>query len=69
MVAHETDTITFSLTDSDGKEGFPGEVVSYVTYKLGNMSWEFTMSAFSLTKSTPIMLSSHVSISLFLPFT
>ena len=31
VVAHTSDSITFSLTDPDGKEGFPGEVVSYVS--------------------------------------
>lgn len=36
VVAHTANSITFSLTDPDGKEGFPGEVVSYVTYTLGN---------------------------------
>jgi aldose 1-epimerase len=61
VVAHTTDSITFSLTDPDGKEGFPGEVVSYVTYTLGNMTWDFKMVAIATTKKTPIMLSSHVS--------
>jgi len=31
VVAHTSDSITFSLTDPDGKEGFPGEVISYVS--------------------------------------
>ena len=31
VVAHTNNSITFSLTDPDGKEGFPGEVVSYVS--------------------------------------
>ncbi|KHJ30190.1 putative aldose 1-epimerase [Erysiphe necator] len=52
-------SITFSLTDPDGKEGFPGEVISYVSYTLGNMTWEFRMTALSTTKKTPIMLTSH----------
>jgi aldose 1-epimerase len=59
VVAHTTNSITFSLTDPDGKEGFPGEVVSYVTYSLGNMTWDFKMVALATTKKTPIMLSSH----------
>lgn len=63
VVAHTTNSITFSLTDSDGNQGFPGEVVSYVTYTLGNMTWDFKMVALSTTKVTPIMLSSHVSSS------
>jgi aldose 1-epimerase len=60
VVAHTSDSITFSLTDQDGNQGFPGEVVSYVTYTMGNMSWEFRMVALATTKVTPIMLSSHV---------
>jgi galactose mutarotase-like enzyme len=47
--------------DPDGDQGFPGEVVSYVTYTLSNMTWEFRMVALATTKKTPIMLSSHVS--------
>jgi aldose 1-epimerase len=62
VVAHTSSSITFSLTDPDGDQGFPGEVVSYVTYSLGNMSWDFKMVALATTKKTPIMLSSHVSI-------
>ena len=62
MVAHTSDSITFSLTDPDGDQGFPGEVVSYVTYTLGNMTWDFKMVALATTKKTPIMLSSHVSL-------
>jgi aldose 1-epimerase len=57
-------------------EGFPGEVVSYVTYTLGNstsqtlshlptiltalVTWDFKMVALATTKKTPILLSSHV---------
>ncbi|KAH8599339.1 galactose mutarotase-like domain-containing protein [Bisporella sp. PMI_857] len=59
VVAHTEDSITFSLTDPDGKEGFPGEVVSYVTYTLGNLTWDIRMVAVATTKKTPIMLSSH----------
>jgi aldose 1-epimerase len=60
VVAHTRDSITFSLTDPDGKEGFPGEVVSYVTYTLGERTWDIRMVAVATTKKTPIMLSSHV---------
>jgi aldose 1-epimerase len=63
VVAHTYDSITFSLTDPDGDQGFPGEVVSYVTYTLGNLTWDFKMIAIATTKKTPIMLSSHVGIS------
>lgn len=59
VVAHTNSSITFSIVDPDGKEGFPGEVVSYVTYTLGNMTWDFKMVAIATTKKTPIMLSSH----------
>lgn len=67
VVTHTTNSITFSLTDPDGKEGFPGEVVSYVTYTLGDMTWDFKMVAIATTKKTPIMLSSHVSFHRGLP--
>ncbi|KAI2462858.1 galactose mutarotase-like protein [Annulohypoxylon bovei var. microspora] len=60
VVSHTNDSITFSMVDPDGKEGFPGEVVSYITYTLGNMTWDLKMVALATTKKTPIMLSSHV---------
>jgi aldose 1-epimerase len=66
VVAHTSNSITFSLTDPDGDQGFPGEVVSYVTYTLGNRTWDLRMVALATTKVTPIMLSSHVS-QFFLP--
>ncbi|KAJ2895086.1 putative aldose 1-epimerase protein [Zalerion maritima] len=59
VVAHTNSSITFSIVDPDGKEGFPGEVVSYITYTLGHMRWDFEMTAFATTKKTPIMLTSH----------
>ncbi|KAK8107545.1 galactose mutarotase-like protein [Apiospora kogelbergensis] len=52
--------ITFSIVDPDGKEGFPGEVVSYITYTVSDWTWDFKMVALATTKKTPIMLSSHV---------
>ncbi|KKY32198.1 putative aldose 1-epimerase [Diaporthe ampelina] len=57
--SYSENSITFSIFDPDGKEGFPGDVVSYITYTLGDMTWDFKMVAVSLTKKTPIMLSSH----------
>jgi aldose 1-epimerase len=60
VVSHTTDSITFSIVDPDGKEGFPGEVVSYITYTMTPYTWNFKMVALSTTKKTPIMLSSHV---------
>ncbi|KAF7556496.1 hypothetical protein G7046_g6283 [Stylonectria norvegica] len=59
VVAHTNASITFSLVDPDGKEGFPGEVVSYITYSLSGMDWHIRMVAVATTKKTPIMLSSH----------
>jgi aldose 1-epimerase len=53
VVAHTTDSITFSIVDPDGKEGFPGEVISYIT-------WKIKIVAMATTKKTPIMLTSHV---------
>lgn len=57
--SYTSDSITFSIVDPDGKEGFPGEVISYITYSLGDMTWDFKMVAIATTKKTPIMLSSH----------
>jgi aldose 1-epimerase len=59
VVAHTTNSITFSIVDPDGKEGFPGEVVSYITYTMTPNTWHFKMVALATTKKTPIMLSSH----------
>ncbi|KAF2651021.1 galactose mutarotase-like protein [Lophiostoma macrostomum CBS 122681] len=59
VVAHTTDSITFSIVDPDGKEGFPGEVISYITYTMTPHTWNLKMVAFATTKKTPIMLSSH----------
>jgi aldose 1-epimerase len=60
VVSHSEDSITFSIVDPDGKEGFPGEVISYITYTMAPNTWNFKMVALSTTKKTPIMLSSHV---------
>lgn len=59
VVAHTNSSITFSIVDPDGKEGFPGEVISYITYTMGEMTWDAKMIAIATTKKTPIMLSSH----------
>ncbi|RMY81446.1 hypothetical protein D0864_08302 [Hortaea werneckii] len=59
VVAHTRDSITFSLVDENGEMGFPGQVVSYVTYTLTPFQWHIRMAAFATTKKTPIMLSSH----------
>jgi aldose 1-epimerase len=60
VVAHTDNSITFSIIDPDGMQGFPGEVISYITYTLSNMTWDINMIAMATTKKTPIMLSSHV---------
>jgi aldose 1-epimerase len=60
VVAHTEDSITFSIVDPDGKEGFPGEVVSYVTYTVSPNTWHIKIVALATTKKTPIMLTSHV---------
>ncbi|KAK3209977.1 hypothetical protein GRF29_44g1287239 [Pseudopithomyces chartarum] len=60
VVAYTEDSITFSIVDPDGKEGFPGEVVSYITYTVTPYTWHIKMVALATTKKTPIMLSSHV---------
>lgn len=59
VVTHTEDSITFSIVDPDGKEGFPGEVISYITYTLVGWDWEISMVAVSTQVKTPIMLSSH----------
>ncbi|KAF2136979.1 uncharacterized protein K452DRAFT_236648 [Aplosporella prunicola CBS 121167] len=59
VVSHTSDSITFSLFDKDGSNGFPGDVSSYVTYTVTPYQWHLKMSATALTKKTPIMLSSH----------
>lgn len=57
--AHTHSSVTFKIVDPDGKEGFPGEVISYITYTLTGMDWDIKMIALATTKKTPIMLSSH----------
>jgi len=59
VVAHTKNSVTFSIVDPDGKEGFPGEVISYVTYTVRGLDWDISMVAVATTKATPIMLSSH----------
>lgn len=61
VVAQTSTSITFSIVDPDGKEGFPGEVVSYITYTLSANTWHIKIYALATTKKTPIMLTSHVS--------
>lgn len=59
VVSHSRSSVSFSLLDPDGKEGFPGDVESVITYALAGRDWDISMVAVSTTKKTPIMLSSH----------
>ena len=59
VVAYTPDSITFSLFDTDGAEGFPGDRIAYAQYSVTPYSWHIAISAISLTKRTPIMLTSH----------
>ncbi|OAA54883.1 aldose 1-epimerase [Cordyceps fumosorosea ARSEF 2679] len=59
VVSHTRNSVTFMILDPDGKEGFPGEVISYITYTLQGMDWHIKMIGLATTKRTPIMLSSH----------
>ncbi|KAK5175428.1 uncharacterized protein LTR77_000567 [Saxophila tyrrhenica] len=59
VVSHTTDSITFSLVDPDSKEGFPGEVVAEVTYRLTPHQWHIRMTARATEVKTPVMLTSH----------
>ena len=59
VVAHTNESITFGIVDPDGKEGFPGEVVSLITYAVSGSNFDFKMVAIATTKKTPIMLSNH----------
>jgi len=52
-------SVTFSLHDPAGMEGFPGNVNATVTYTLQNQSsWQIDMHA-TADAETPIMLSGH----------
>ncbi|KAF8076540.1 galactose mutarotase-like domain-containing protein [Lyophyllum atratum] len=51
--------VTFTLMDPDGAQGFPGTVVTAVTYTLERKStWKISINSIA-TKQTPIMLSGH----------
>lgn len=60
VVTHTTDSITFSITDPDGDQGFPGQVIAYLTYTVTPYEWHERMVAVATEQKTPIMLSSHV---------
>ncbi|KAF9038239.1 galactose mutarotase-like protein [Panaeolus papilionaceus] len=52
-------SVTFSLVDPDGTEGFPGTVITTVTYKLeSKATWKISMKS-TASALTPIMLTGH----------
>ncbi|KAF9464411.1 galactose mutarotase-like domain-containing protein [Collybia nuda] len=52
-------SVTFKLIDPDGAQGFPGTVITSVTYTLDRHStWHISINSIA-TKQTPIMLSGH----------
>jgi len=52
-------SVTFTLIDPDGTQGFPGTVITAVTYTLKNKStWQISINSIA-TKQTPMMLSGH----------
>ena len=60
VVAHTTDSLTFSITDQPEDQGFPGQVVAFVTYTVTPYQWHERIVAVPTTDLTPIMLTSHV---------
>lgn len=60
VVAYTDSSITFSITDPAGDQGFLGEVVAFITYTAAPYEWRERMVAIPTTEKTPIMLSSHV---------
>ncbi|KAF8906824.1 galactose mutarotase-like domain-containing protein [Gymnopilus junonius] len=58
-VKRSSNSVTFSLKDPNGTEGFPGTVKTLVTYTLEPKStWKISIHA-TASASTPIMLSGH----------
>lgn len=54
-------SVTFSLFDPAGNQGFPGAVTSYVTHSLlAGGVWSIQIDATVAEAKTPLMLSSHV---------
>ncbi|KAL0067572.1 hypothetical protein AAF712_005287 [Marasmius tenuissimus] len=59
VLTRSHNSVTFTLVDPDGKEGFPGFVFNTATYILdNNSSLKISLRAFA-TEDTPIMLSGH----------
>lgn len=62
VVAYNKTTVTFSLLD-EAFEGFPGKIISYVTYTVSAPSsgprWTYRVVSIPLDEVTPIMAFSH----------
>jgi len=59
VTSYTSESITFSLFDPSGEQGFPGDVLSTVTYSVTENNLHLRMNALSLTEKTPIMLTGH----------
>lgn len=67
LVAHTTDSITFSIAEPGDTDGCPGKVVAYVTHTVVDVPrprWLVRIVALSLTETSPLMLASRVCVSL-----
>ncbi|OCF71481.1 hypothetical protein I204_07539 [Kwoniella mangroviensis CBS 8886] len=61
LTSHNTSSITFSLMDPSGYQGFPGAVLTHVTYTVTSPPRLTTrIVSVSLDSYTPIMLSTHI---------
>ncbi|KAF9269596.1 galactose mutarotase-like protein [Marasmius fiardii PR-910] len=59
VLTRSENSVTFTLLDPDGKEGFPGFVFNTATYTLDrDSSFKISLRAWA-TKETPIMLTGH----------
>lgn len=62
VVAYNQTTVTFSLLD-EAFEGFPGNIISYVTYTVSTLCsgprWTYRVVSIPLDQPTPIMLFNH----------
>ncbi|KAJ7498768.1 galactose mutarotase-like domain-containing protein [Mycena latifolia] len=59
VVKKSSNSVTFSLLDPNGDQGFPGTVVTAVTYTLeAKSTWKISMHSIA-SELTPIMLSGH----------
>ncbi|KAJ6598912.1 galactose mutarotase-like domain-containing protein [Mycena vulgaris] len=59
VVKKSSNSVTFSLLDPDGDQGFPGTVITTVKYTLeAKSTWKISMHSIA-SELTPIMLSGH----------